>query len=65
MLARLRAIALVVLSFVPFANWIAGGHDAPWYETASSEWASGFAISIGSVVWLFLVMRRLGWRPSG
>ena len=63
--ARLWAVMLVVLSFVPFVNWIAGGHEAPWYATVVSEWVSGSAISLGSAVVLFLVMRRFGWWPSG
>jgi hypothetical protein len=56
---------LAVFGFVPFVNWIAGGHSAPWYRTSSSEWVSGSAIAIGSTVVLFLVMRRVGWWPSG
>ena len=63
--ARLWAIGLTILSFVPFVNWIAGGHAAPWYETIVSEWANGSAISIGVAVLLFLAMRRYGWWPSG
>jgi hypothetical protein len=64
-LARLWAVALTILSFFPFVNWIPGGHAAPWYSSASTEWASGAAISVGSACVLFLVMRRLGWWPSG
>lgn len=64
-LARLWAVALVVLSFLPFVNWIAGGHAAPGYAIAASEWVSGSAISIGSAIVLFLVLRRLGWWPGG
>ena len=64
-LARVWAVALTILSFLPFVNWIDGGHAAPWYANASAEWASGSAISIGSAVVLFLVMRRYDWWPSG
>lgn len=64
-LARLWAVALTILSFLPFANWIAGGHEAPWYGVALSEWTSGSAISLGSALVLFLVLRRLNWWPSG
>lgn len=64
-LARLWAVALTILSFFPFVNWISGGHEAPWYSTASTEWASGTAISVGAACVLFLVMRRLGWWPGG
>ena len=64
-LARVWAVVLTVLSFFPFVNWIGGGHEAPWFANVSSEWASGAAISIGSALVLFLVMRRFAWWPSG
>jgi hypothetical protein len=64
-LARVWAVALTILSFLPFVNWIDGGHAAPWFGNASTEWASGAAISIGSALVLFLVMRRFEWWPSG
>ena len=64
-LARVWAVVLTVLSFFPFANWIEGGHAAPWYAGVTTEWASGAAISVGSALVLFLVMRRFGWWPSG
>ena len=64
-LARLWAVVLTIFSFLPFANWIAGGHEAPWYNTSLSEWISGSVISLGSAIVLFLVLRRLDWWPSG
>ena len=64
-LARLWAVVLTIFSFLPFANWIAGGHEAPWYNTSLSEWISGSLISLGSAIVLFLVLRRLDWWPSG
>lgn len=66
-LARLWAASLTILSFFPFVNWVSGGHEAPGYVATASEWLSGSAISIGSALVLFLVMRRLGWRlwPRG
>lgn len=63
--ARLWAVLLTALSFVPFVNWISGGHQAPWYPAVLSEWISGSAISLGSAVVLFLVMRRIDRWPSG
>ena len=63
--ARLWSALLAVLSFIPFVNWIAGGHEAPWYPTVLSEWISGTAISLGSAVVLFLVMRRIDRWPGG
>lgn len=64
-LARVWAVVLTVLSFLPFVNWIGGGHSAPSYPTTAGEWVSGSAISIGSAIVLFLVLRRLDWWPSG
>jgi len=64
-LARGWAVALTVLSFLPFANWIPGGHGAPWYASSASEWLSGSAISIGSAFVLFILLRRFDWWPGG
>lgn len=64
-LARVWAVVLTILSFFPFVNWIGGGHEAPWFANASTEWASGAAISIGSALVLFLVMRWFDWWPTG
>ena len=64
-MARVWALLLAILSCIPLVNWIAGGHEAPWYRTVFSEWMSGSAIAIGSAVVLFLVMRRLEWWPTG
>ncbi|MGH9661100.1 MAG: hypothetical protein ACRD96_21310, partial [Bryobacteraceae bacterium] len=65
LLARVWAVALTVLSFFPFANWIPGGHAAPWYAVSASEWLSGSAISIGSAFVLFILLRRFDWWPGG
>lgn len=62
--ARLWAIALAVFGFVPFANWIGGGHAAEWYRTSASEWLSGSAIALGGAFVLFIFLRRLDWWPS-
>lgn len=64
-LARLWALLLAVLGSLPIANWIAGGHAAPWYATVLSEWVSGSAIGVGVAVVLFLVLRRFDRWPSG
>src|SRR5688572_14650510 len=56
---------MTVLSFFPFANWIPGGHAAPWYATSGSEWLSGSAISVGSAFVLFILLRRFDWWPGG
>ena len=64
-LARLWAVALTVLSFLPFVNWIDGGHKMPIYELLSTEWLTGSLISLGMALVLFIVVRRFGWWPSG
>lgn len=57
-------MVLLIFGFLPIANWIPGGHDAPFYDTSLSEWLSGSAIAIGLAVVLFLLVRRLGAWPS-
>jgi hypothetical protein len=64
-IARLWAILIAVFSFLPFVNWIAGGHEAPWYAVSASEWLNGSLISLGAALVLFLVIRRVDWWPSG
>jgi hypothetical protein len=64
-LARFWAIGIAVLSFLPWLNWISGGHEAPWYAVSASEWLNGSAISLGFAVVLFLAVRRSGWWPTG
>jgi hypothetical protein len=64
-LARLWAIALAVLAFLPYVNWIAGGPEAPRYADSATEWLSGSAISVGFAIVLFVILRRFGRWPSG
>jgi len=63
-LARSWAIILVTFGFLPIANWIGGGHDAPWFANSLSEWISGSAISLGSAVVLFVLLRRWDMWPA-
>ena len=63
--ARLAAIFIAVFSFLPYVNWIAGGHEASWYSVSASEWFNGSLISLGSAMVLFLVVRRMEWWPTG
>ncbi len=55
------AIALIVavLAFLPIANWIPGGHDAPWYRYILGGFTSGSAIAIGFGVVLAILSRKL------
>ena len=67
---RLWAIVFAVLGtvcgFLPLANWLPGGHSAPWYAGFVAEWISGSAIVIGIAVVLAIVSRRTGglWREG-
>jgi hypothetical protein len=63
--ARLAAIFIAVFSFLPYVNWIGGGHEASWYAVSVSEWLNGSLISLGSAVVLLLVLRRIDWWPTG
>lgn len=63
--ARAWAFLMLAFGFVPLANWIAGGHAAPWYANSLSEWASGSAIALGIAVVAFVILRRLDIWPAG
>jgi hypothetical protein len=65
LLARVCALAAVVLGTLPLANWIPGGHGARWYAAVIGEWLSGATISIGLAMIGFLVVRRTGWWAPG
>jgi hypothetical protein len=52
------ATLLALLGFFPIANWIAGGHAAPWYGDVVQSWISGTAIVLGSTVVLLVLTRR-------
>ena len=57
---------MAVFSFLPLANWLEGGHSAPWYSIARAEWLSGTAIVAGVALVLAMLSRRVSalWRPS-
>lgn len=57
-LSRALAIGLAILGFLPIANWIAGGHTAPWYSQVAQSWVSGTAIVFGAFVVLVILSRR-------
>lgn len=60
-MARLAAVILAVFGLLPIANWIAGGHEAPWYGERLALWGSGSAILVGVAAIAFIVMRQ---RPT-
>ena len=65
-LRRLVVLVLAVLSFLPLANWIPGGHSAPWYGTGLSLWILGTVVVIGIGAVLAILSRSfsLFWRPG-
>ena len=66
-LAWLLAAALAAFSLLPIANWIPGGHEAPWYRTVASGWITGSAIVLGVGVVLAIISQRVPalWRDRG
>lgn len=65
-LALAAALLLLIFGTLPLANWIPGGHAAPWYGTVTSVWTSGAAIVLGSGLVLAIASRRLPalWREG-
>ena len=65
-LALALAVFGIALGFLPSANWLPGGHVAPWYATFVAEWVSGSAIVLGVGIVLAILSRRLEalWREG-
>ncbi|NOT09023.1 MAG: hypothetical protein HOP28_12560 [Gemmatimonadales bacterium] len=55
------ALLLVAFGFFPVANWIPGGHEAPWYGPVAADLLTGLSISIGAGVVLAIASRHFGW----
>ena len=58
-LALATAVAIAVLGFLPVANWVAGGHHAPWYAPVASTWVTGSVLAIGIGLVLAIASRRI------
>lgn len=58
LLARLLGAAFLVGGLLPIANWIAGGHGAPWHGERVAMWTSGGGILLGVAAIAFIVVRR-------
>ena len=58
---------LAALAFLPIANWIPGGHDTDWYDTAIQLWLFGSLIVAGLAVVAALSAGRYGpvFEPLG
>jgi hypothetical protein len=57
----LAALLIAALAFLPIANWIPGGHAAPWYSSVRSGWLSGSAIVVGVAIILAILSQRAAW----
>jgi hypothetical protein len=66
--SRLRVTFVVcatLLGTLPIVNWIAGGHEAPWYNQVANEWVSGSAIALGVGIVAAIFSRRISlWRDG-
>jgi len=58
-LAFTFAALATAFAFLPLANWLPGGHTAPWYPAILGEWISGSAIVVGVAVVLAILSRRV------
>lgn len=57
-MAFLAGLILLVFGLLPIANWIPGGHDAPWYADRVALWSSGTVILAGVGVIAAIMLRR-------
>ncbi len=53
------ALVIAVLGFLPIANWIPGGHEAPWYGAMLGHWGSGAVIVSGIAILLTIISQRV------
>ena len=58
-LALAIAVAVAVLGFLPVANWLTGGHHAPWYAPVATTWVTGSVLAIGIGLILAIASRRI------
>ncbi|MES2124150.1 MAG: hypothetical protein V4503_05625 [Gemmatimonadota bacterium] len=60
------AVVLAIFGLLPIANWIPGGHDAPWYAERMRLWVSGGTIVLGVMLVVGIAVRRHpGWWRAG
>lgn len=57
-MTRVAALLLLLLGLLPLANWIPGGHDAPWYGDRMALWLPGAAILAGIAAIAAITLRR-------
>ncbi|MGQ0704307.1 MAG: hypothetical protein ACT4PM_14370 [Gemmatimonadales bacterium] len=54
----LAAAVLGVFGLLPLANWIPGGHQAPWYGVVAVDLLTGLGISVGAGIVAAILLRR-------
>jgi hypothetical protein len=57
--ALAAAVTIAVLAFLPVANWVSGGHHAPWYAPVAATWVTGSALAIGIGLIVAIASRRI------
>ena len=59
-------IVLAAFSLLPIANWIPGGHEAPWYAAVADGWLGGTMLVVGIGALLALASQRMPrlWWPG-
>lgn len=64
--AVMLSALIVVFGFLPWTNWIPGGHEAEWYTIVLDDWATGSMIVVGVGVVVAILSRRMPvlWRPG-
>jgi len=65
-IALTAAVLVACLSFLPIANWIPGGHAAPWYGLVAADLLTGLSIAAGGGLVLGILSRRAAglWRDG-
>jgi len=62
---RATALVMAVLGSLPFANWLAGGHEFENFLQYRGEWITGSFLVGGGAIVLTILARRLPlWRPG-
>lgn len=56
-MAQLAALILTVFGLLPIANWITGGHSAPWYRERLTLWAVGGVVVVTTMIAVRLAVR--------
>jgi hypothetical protein len=56
--ARAAGVLLLVLGTLPLCNWIAGGHQAPWYPALARELLLSTVLVAGAAIFLAALSRQ-------